>query len=134
MSKKITQKSGSQIVKTCQICIMKLHIGHVIEQVYKNSNISAKAMCEGLNCSRSTIYHIFKSESIQTDQLWALSKFLGHNFFRYYHEAYIDEFPTANVLNEPAEKYKPIVNKRKVMVEVMLTEKEYEELLRKRID
>lgn len=128
----MTHKSDNQIVKSCQICIMKLHIGHVVQQVYQKSGIGYKALCNGMNCSRSTIYHIFKSESIATDQLWNLSRILRHNFFEYYTKAYNEEFPS-NEVNEPSTNYTPVVMKRKVMVEVMLTEKEYEELLRKRI-
>ena len=121
MSKKIIHKTGNQVIKRHEICAMKIHIGHVIEQVYKKSKIGGVELAELLHCSRSTVYHIFKSETIQTDMLLNLCKILRHDFFAHYSRLLKDDNP--NMVNEPEATYPPIVAKRKVMVEVYLPEK-----------
>jgi len=107
---------------------MEIHIGNVIKHVFSKSKMKATELAEALHCDRSNIYNIFTRKNIDVETLWALSKIFQHNFFEYYTKAFKEEFP--DKVEEPATTYN-IVKKRTVMVQIELTEQEYQDLLTK---
>jgi hypothetical protein len=129
MKKINTQNNVLQLIKCIQFCRMEIHIGSVVQQVFKKSKIRATELAELLHFDRSNVYAIFKRKSLDTDTLWALSKIFKHNFFEYYSNAFKGEFP--DVVKEPEVTYQ-IEKKRRVMVEVELTEREYQDLISKK--
>ncbi len=84
-----------------------------------------------INKERSNVYDIFNRENIDTGLLSIICKVLKYDFFKFYSDELKKEL---NILSEPKEEYKAKeVEKRRVMIEISLTEKEYQDLLRKRM-
>ncbi len=130
-SKKIHNAPDNQVIKKLQICSMKLHIGEKIQQQVRSSNITIKGFAEMINKERSNVYDIFNRENIDTGLLSIICKVLKYDFFKFYSDELKKEL---NILSEPKEEYKAKeVEKRRVMIEISLTEKEYQDLLRKRM-
>lgn len=126
--KNLSQKNDYLLINSVHFCVMDIHIGNVIKQVFSKSKMKVTEFAEILHCDRSNIYNIFNRKTIDTDTLWMLSKIFKHNFFEYYNMAYKEQFP--DQVEEPAATYN-IVKKRTIMMQVELTEEEYQELISK---
>lgn len=63
---------------------MAIFIGKIIHDLVKASGLKAKAVADAINVSESTLFGIYKRESVDVDKLIKLSKLLGKNFFLYY--------------------------------------------------
>ncbi|MGE0637675.1 MAG: hypothetical protein AB7P01_14615 [Bacteroidia bacterium] len=61
-----------------------IHIGQKIEETATKQNMSKSALARKINKTRSSIYHLYKSKSVDSDLLFEISKALKHNFFAYY--------------------------------------------------
>lgn len=59
----------------------KLHIGQKIKEVLVSSKIKQTEFAEMLGKQQGNLSKIFKSETIKTDELIAISEILNHNFF-----------------------------------------------------
>jgi plasmid maintenance system antidote protein VapI len=59
-----------------------VHIGSLIELVFKTKNISKSEFARRINRHRSDIYYIFGRESINTQLLISISKVLEFDFFK----------------------------------------------------
>lgn len=128
---KIHNTSDNQDIKNLQICSMNLHIGEKIQQHIKDSNITIKGFADMINKERSNVYDIFKRESIDTGLLAIISKVLKYDFFKFYSDELKKEM---NILDEPnPANNKSEHEKRRIMIEVNLSEKEYQDLIRKRV-
>lgn len=57
-----------------------VHIGQLIERVFRQSGLTQRQLAERINCERSNVARIFKRDSIDIKQLLALSLALEHNF------------------------------------------------------
>lgn len=113
-----------------QICTMKLNIGEIIQQLVKKKKISNVGFGNLINKERSNVYDIFKRETIDTGLLFNISKVLHTDLFKYYSDELKKEL---NILEEPIVEYKREEPKRRVMIEVSLSEQEYQELIKKRL-
>lgn len=58
-----------------------MHIGHAIHEELKRQQRTTTWLARQLYCDRTNVYHIYKSESINTNQLSRISAVLKHNFF-----------------------------------------------------
>ncbi len=122
-------KKHSSDKKIIEICIM--HIGNIIEQVITSKELNVSKFAESVGMNRSNLYNVFKRKSIDTDLLFIFSKKLEYDFFGHYtKELHVN----VSDLGEPEDKYeekayKPV--KRKVMLEVELSEKEYQDILKR---
>lgn len=58
----------------------KKHLGSLIEQKVRESSMTITEFANRLNLERTSVYHIFKQESIDTERLKTISKILGYDF------------------------------------------------------
>lgn len=63
---------------------MTVNIGEIIHELVKERGIKAKVVAEYINVSESTLFGIYKRESVDIDKLILLSKLLNKNLFLYY--------------------------------------------------
>ena len=57
-----------------------IHIGSVIKQKVTENSMTAKEFANKINCERSSVYHIFKQKSIDTEKLLKISAVLNYDF------------------------------------------------------
>lgn len=75
---------------------MAVVIGEIIHELVKASGLKAKAVAEFVNVSESTLFGIYKRESVDIDKLIAFSKLLKKNLFLYY----LDEEPLKSMFSQ----------------------------------
>jgi transcriptional regulator with XRE-family HTH domain len=63
---------------------MAVMIGKVIHELVKQSGLKAKVVAEYINVSESTLFGIYKRESVDIDKLNLFSRLLNKNLFLYY--------------------------------------------------
>jgi predicted transcriptional regulator len=62
-----------------------VHIGALIKQKLEDSKMSPLTFANKINCCRTNIYRIFKSKSIDIDQLILISEVLDYDFLSCYY-------------------------------------------------
>ena len=62
----------------------KIHIGQIIKAELHRQGRTAHWLADQIPCSRTHIYKIFQSSSINTELLQKISTILEHNFFQYF--------------------------------------------------
>ncbi len=113
-----------------------VHIGKILRADYEESGMQASTYAGRLNFTRSNMYAQFRRPSIDTNTLLRISQVLGKDYFAEYSE-YLRKknpsiFPSNQMVQEEKEKYKSKEEpKRKVLVEIELTESEYQQLKKK---
>jgi hypothetical protein len=70
---------------------MELHIGKLIQKRLSEMRIGPTEFARMINTSKQNVYAIFKRKSIDTDQLFLISKVLRFNFFLYYTDQFNNE-------------------------------------------
>ena len=70
-----------------------VHIGSLIKQKFNESSMTATEFARKINCERSSIYHIFKQKSIDTERLIEISNALNYNFI---YEVYKEDINKIN--------------------------------------
>jgi hypothetical protein len=63
---------------------MAIFIGKVIHELVQDSGLKAKVVADYVNISPSTLYGIYKRESVDVDKLILFSRLLNKNLFLYY--------------------------------------------------
>ncbi|MDP9077770.1 MAG: hypothetical protein M3O71_10135 [Bacteroidota bacterium] len=63
---------------------MSVVIGKVIHELVKEKGLKAKVVAEYVNISESTLFGIYKRESVDIDKLILFSRLLNHNLFLNY--------------------------------------------------
>lgn len=63
---------------------MAVIIGKVIHELIKESGLKAKVVADYINVSESTLFGIYKRESVDIDKLILFSRLLNRNLFLYY--------------------------------------------------
>ena len=63
---------------------MAIIIGEIIHELVKERGIKAKIVAEYINVSESTLFGIYKRESVDIDKLILFSRLLNKNLFLYY--------------------------------------------------
>ncbi|MCL2289310.1 MAG: helix-turn-helix domain-containing protein [Bacteroidetes bacterium] len=58
-----------------------IHIGSIIKAKISERGISDTQLAKMIYCHHSTIHHIYKRRSINTEQLWQISLALEYDFF-----------------------------------------------------
>lgn len=61
-----------------------IHIGNLIEEQVRKKQMNVSLFARQLHCDRTNVYDIFKRPSIDTEQLFRISKILNYNFFDLY--------------------------------------------------
>jgi hypothetical protein len=105
-------------------------IGVRIESVFKESGMQPKFFASQIHVSPRNVYNIFTRDTIDTAQLFTICKVLKFDFFKYFSEQLKRE-DTA-FLEDPAAEYKKRL-KRKVMIEVELSDDDYYKLIEKSV-
>ncbi len=59
----------------------RMHIGHLIKEVFDEKGISVTEFAHRINCARPNVYSIFERYDIGVEQLIDISEALDHNFF-----------------------------------------------------
>ncbi|MCR8562012.1 helix-turn-helix domain containing protein [Mucilaginibacter sp. BJC16-A38] len=63
---------------------MAVVIGKIIHELVKSSGLKAKIVADYINVSQSTLFGIYKRDSVDIDKLILFSKLLNQNLFIYY--------------------------------------------------
>lgn len=71
--------------------IFMVHIGQIIELELRRQRRSVSWFARELCCDRTNVYKLFRKESIDTMQLFRISKILSHNFFTYYTDGLLNK-------------------------------------------
>ena len=58
----------------------RIHIGHLIKEVFDEKGISVTEFARRINCARPNVYSIFERYDIGVEQLLDISEALDHNF------------------------------------------------------
>lgn len=58
----------------------RMHIGHLIKEVFDEKGISVTEFARRINCARPNVYSIFERYDIGVEQLINISEALEHNF------------------------------------------------------
>lgn len=58
----------------------RMHIGHLIKEVFDEKGISVTEFARRINCARPNVYSIFERYDIGVEQLIDISEALDHNF------------------------------------------------------
>ena len=58
----------------------RMHIGHLIKEVFDEKGISVTEFAHRINCARPNVYSIFERYDIGVEQLIDISEALDHNF------------------------------------------------------
>lgn len=66
----------------------EMDIGPIIKARLKEKRITVVSFAEQLGSSRTNVYKIFNKHSIDTDDLFKISKILNVDFFKYYSEKF----------------------------------------------
>ena len=85
-----------------------LHIGKKIEEIKTEKGMSDAELGRRINKTRQNVSDIYNRSSIDTQQLFEISKALGHDFFIYYQS------------DKPQTKFDTESNKAKVIIELDL--------------
>jgi transcriptional regulator with XRE-family HTH domain len=64
--------------------MQKVHIGKKIKARIEDAGMSVAEFARRLNRSSQSIYHVFNSQSIDTNLLAEISEVLNFNFFTYF--------------------------------------------------
>ena len=62
-----------------------VHIGQIIDEMLKQQGLTYAQFARLLCCDRTTVYHLVRSKSIDTDRLIRISRILNHDFLRHYY-------------------------------------------------
>ena len=73
----------------------KIHIGHIIEDVFWKSGMTITQFAKLITCSRSNVYSIFERSDISLELLIKISVALKHNFLEDVSNAYGFKAPTS---------------------------------------
>ena len=74
--------SGNALQQTA--IIMQIHIGHLIRDEVRRQGRTNQWLADQMSIDRSTLQRLFNKPSIDTQQLFRISKILGRDFFRHY--------------------------------------------------
>ena len=58
----------------------RIHIGHLIKDVFDKKEMSVAEFARRINCARPNVYSIFERYDIGVEQLIDISEALDHNF------------------------------------------------------
>lgn len=58
----------------------RMHIGHLIKDVFDEKGMSVTEFARRINCARPNVYSIFERYDIGVEQLLDISEALEHNF------------------------------------------------------
>jgi hypothetical protein len=110
---------------------MELHIGQLIEQIVKKRQYTVGAIASLIHRARSVVYDIYTRDTIDTGLLYTLSDVLNYDFFQVYSQKLQG---TIDKVEEPIAEYNKMEEKKKktrrVMIEVELTEDQYDDFLK----
>lgn len=93
-------------------CNMEIHIGKIIQETVNRLGIKTKELARGINVSPTTVYDIYKRESLDTIQLIKISVFLKTNLLEYY----FDEQPLKRLVNNEISSLKKEVEELKLAI------------------
>jgi len=65
---------------------MQIHIGHIIRDELRRSGHTNQWLADQLNMDRRTLQRLYNKPSIDTQQLFRISKILGKDLFNHYSE------------------------------------------------
>jgi len=62
------------------VIMKKIHIGAIIEEKVRESTMTITEFASRIHLERTSVYHIFKQESIDIERLKEISEVLGYDF------------------------------------------------------
>lgn len=104
-----------------------IDLGIIIEQKFNESGLQISFFAEKINTSTRNVYNIFKRKSLDTDLLYKICEVLKTDFFAYY-SAQLQNIDIDTLQKNTLTSQE---KKKKVLVELELSDKEYADLLSK---
>lgn len=109
-----------------------VNIGKIIEDEFNASGLQVSYFAQKINTSKRNVYNIFKRKSLDTNLLLKISEILEKDFFSIYSDKLKKTENGIDILNDRRKKYDiETQEKKKIKVEIELTEEEYRNLLKK---
>lgn len=95
-----------QANKSLKICRVDIHIGKEIKKIYLKRRFGLSELARLISTSPQNVNALFKRKSVDTDQLFVISKALDYNFFRLYSDKYRGKYlegldAAMSMANEP---------------------------------
>lgn len=109
-------------------CYMDIEIGNIIKRELEKTGWSISQFAQKIRRDRSIVYHIFKRKVFDTDLLYDISMALNIDLFKYYSEAL--EKNNEMIRLHKAKDEQKIVRKRKIFLEVEVSEDEYQAFMK----
>ncbi|WP_286693595.1 hypothetical protein [Odoribacter sp. N15.MGS-14] len=107
---------------------MDIEIGNIIKRELEKTGWSISQFAQKIRRDRSIVYHIFKRKVFDTDLLYDISMALNIDLFKYYSEALEKNNETIRL--HKAKDEQKIVRKRKIFLEVEVSEDEYQAFMK----
>lgn len=97
----------------------KTFIGEIIKNKVDESGMNYAEFARKLNCSRTTVYNIFKKKSLDIDMLMTISKILDYDFLAEVYGLYHN--PTNNdvLIDKLTEKIRDLLKKTYMRKEIV---------------
>lgn len=111
---------------------MNNEINDIIKLEFEKTGWSVSQFAQKINRDRTIVYHIFKRKIFDTDLLYDISMAFNIDLFKHYSQR-LEESNDIIRLRNNSENQTAISGekKKKVLVEVELTEEEYQDLISK---
>lgn len=79
---KLQDNKSATFIYLSSFRIMKIHIGHLIQEELKKQGRTVIWFASQIPCNRNNVYLIFKKATIDTELLIRISKILNHDFLK----------------------------------------------------
>lgn len=109
---------------------MEIEIGDIIRQEFEKTGWSVSQFAQKIRRDRTIVYHIFKRKIFDTDLLYDISMAFNIDLFQYYSRHL--EKNNEIIRLKRNDSAKKIDNKRKILIEVEVSEEEYINLINRK--
>lgn len=127
-----TQHIPRSIIYMFYFCYMDIEIGNIIKQELEKTGWSISQFAQQIRRDRTIVYHIFKRKAFDTDLLYDISMALNIDLFKYY-SCLLEKNNDIIRIRKSQEPPQKQTAARKILVEMELTEEEYQNLLKNKL-
>lgn len=112
-------------------CYMDIEIGDIIKSEFDKTGWSVSQFAQKIRRDRTIVYHIFKRKIFDTDLLYDISMAFNIDLFEHYSKLLEKNNEIVRMRKKESISNTRSV-KRKVLIEVELTEEEYQNIIQKK--
>lgn len=110
---------------------MDIEINQIVKQEFEKTGWTVSQFAQEIKRDRTIVYHIFKRKIFDTDLLYDISMAFNTDLFKHFSRL-LEENNDIIKLRNKQEAEIPNQKKRKVFIEVELTEEEYQNIINKK--